>query len=116
LIYAEKFHHKGVGNMAKVWGVLLGCAMFLGMIGCGGSSSSSTPIPTPTPGTGTATVSASSTTIPLSAVQQFTAANFSSAVTWSLNPAIGSIDAQHSSRDRDSGYASCVRERHHCFS
>jgi hypothetical protein len=93
LIYAEKFHHKGVGNMAKVWGVLLGCAMFLGMIGCGGSSSSSTAIPTPTPGTGTATVSASSTTIPLSAVQQFTASNFSAAVTWSLNPAIGSIDA-----------------------
>jgi hypothetical protein len=62
------------------------------MIGCGGSSSS-TAIPTPTPGTGTATVSASSTTVPLSGVQQFTANNFSAAVTWSLNPAIGSIDA-----------------------
>jgi hypothetical protein len=89
----RSFITKGFGNMAKVWGVLLGCAMFLGMIGCGGSSASSTPIPTPTPGTGTATVSASSTTIPLSAVQQFTAANFSAAVTWSLNPSIGSIDA-----------------------
>jgi hypothetical protein len=78
--------------MAKVWGVLLGCAMFLGMVGCGGSSSTA-PLPTPTPGTGTATVSASSTTVPLSGVQQFTATNFSAAVTWSLNPAIGSIDA-----------------------
>ena len=66
--------------------------MFLWIVGCGGSSSTPAPTPTPTPSAGAATVTTTSSTVPLSTTQLFTANNFSAAVTWSVNPAIGTID------------------------
>ncbi len=79
--------------MSRILGVLLGCAMLMWVIGCGGGSSAPAPTPTPTPSAGAATVTTTSTTVPLSSTQLFTATNFSAAVTWSVNPAIGSINA-----------------------
>ncbi len=77
--------------MSKIWGILLGCALLIGVAGCGGGSS--TPAPTPTPPlVNPPTVSASSTTVQIGGTRQFTATNFSTAVTWSINPAIGTID------------------------
>ena len=66
--------------------------MFIWIVGCGGSSGTPAPTPTPTPSAGAATVTTTSSTVPLSTTQLFTANNFSTAVTWSVNPAIGTID------------------------
>lgn len=80
--------------MSRILGVLLGCAMLTAAVGCGGGSSAAAPTPTPVLSTGTPTVSATSTTVPLSATQLFTAANFSGTITWSINPATtGSINS-----------------------
>jgi hypothetical protein len=83
--------------MAKTWAILLGCALLtcgllIGTTGCGGGDS--TPTPTP-PLVNPPTVSASSTAVPIGATRQFIATNFSAAVTWSINPAVGvgTIDA-----------------------
>jgi hypothetical protein len=76
--------------MSKICGILLGCALWIGAVGCGGGGSSA--MPTPTPPLNPPTVSASSTAVPIGTTRQFTATNFSGAVTWSINPAIGTID------------------------
>jgi hypothetical protein len=81
--------------MAKTWAILLGCALLtcgllIGTTGCGGGDS--TPTPTP-PLVNPPTVSASSTAVPIGATRQFTATNFSAAVTWSISPLVGTIDA-----------------------
>ncbi len=78
--------------MSRFFGVLLGCAMLMWVIGCGGSNTPApTPTPTPTP-SAAATVTTTSTTVPLSTTQLFTANNFSATVTWSVSPAVGTID------------------------
>jgi hypothetical protein len=80
--------------MSRILGVLLGCALLAGAVGCGGGSSAAAPTPTPVLSSGTPTVSATSTTVPLSGSQLFTAANFSGTVTWTINPATtGSINS-----------------------
>jgi hypothetical protein len=77
--------------MSKIYGILLACALLIGVVGCGGSSS--TPTATPTPVLNPPTVSASSTAVPIGTTRQFNATNFSGAVTWSIAPAVGTIDA-----------------------
>jgi hypothetical protein len=82
--------------MAKTWAILLGCALLVCalLIGVGGCGGGGTPAPTPTPPiVNPPTVGASSTTVPIGTTRQFTATNFSAAVTWSLSPAVGTIDA-----------------------
>jgi hypothetical protein len=69
-------------------------ATFAGMsltttVGCGGGGST----PTPTPPANPASVTPASAVVPLGGVQQFTAANFSGQVTWSINPQVGAIDS-----------------------
>ncbi|MBZ5508661.1 MAG: S1 family peptidase [Acidobacteriia bacterium] len=75
--------------MLKICGILLTCTLLIGAVGCGGGSSAT---PTPTPPLNPPTVSATSTTVPIGTTRLFTATNFSGAVTWSITPAVGTID------------------------
>lgn len=79
--------------MSKLSVILLLTAAIV-IAGCGGGGSSSQVLPTPTPTpAGAAAVSPTSVSVPVGGTQQFTASNFSGAVTWTLNPQIGSIDS-----------------------
>lgn len=75
--------------MSKRLGILLGFVVLLGLVGCGGSN---TPTPTPTPVSLTS-VTPASAAVPIGGTQQFTATGFSGTVTWTINPSVGSIDA-----------------------
>jgi hypothetical protein len=73
--------------MAKVSGILFGSILLIGVVGCGGGSSTPPVVVNP------ATVSPSSAGVKIGGTQQFTGAGFPGAITWSLNPAVGTIDA-----------------------
>ncbi|HEY7405655.1 MAG TPA: Ig-like domain-containing protein [Candidatus Angelobacter sp.] len=77
--------------MSKQLGILLGLVVLLGLVGCGGGSSGN-PTPTPTP-IGSATVTPASAAVPLGGTQQFTGTGFPGTITWTINPSIGTIDA-----------------------
>ncbi|MGC2695779.1 MAG: hypothetical protein WA738_08305 [Candidatus Angelobacter sp.] len=76
--------------MKSLFAFVLGCALLVGFVGCGGGSS--TPAPTPTP-VNPATVTPAAATVPVGGTQLFTATNFSGTVLWSINPQVGTIDA-----------------------
>jgi hypothetical protein len=82
--------------MKKFSGILLAAAIaaftvlsLTGLAGCGGGSSSQA-LPTPTPPP--PNVTPANASVPVGGTQQFTANNFSGAVTWNINPQVGSID------------------------
>ena len=77
--------------MSKQLGILLGLVMLLGLVGCGGGGSG-TPTPTPTP-IGSATVSPAAASVPIGGTQQFTGTGFPGTITWTINPSVGTIDA-----------------------
>ncbi|HZU30503.1 MAG TPA: hypothetical protein VFB79_05275 [Candidatus Angelobacter sp.] len=81
--------------MSRIWAVVLGCAMLILAVGCGGggSSTAALPTPTPTPAGGTPTVTSSTAAVPLNGTQQFSATNFSSTVTWTISPSVGTINS-----------------------
>src|SRR5215472_12644702 len=81
---------KRLNRMSKVSGILLGLALLVCMVGCGGGSS--TPAPTPTP-VNPASVTPASVAVPIGTTQQFSAAGFPGTVTWTINPSVGTIDA-----------------------
>src|SRR5882757_4985527 len=72
--------------MSKICGILLACALLIGAGGCGGSS---TPTPPPT----AASISPTGATVPVGGTQQFVGTGFSGAIIWTINPAVGTIDA-----------------------
>jgi hypothetical protein len=79
--------------MAKVSGTLLVCVVMAFLVGCGGGTPAPTPTPTPiaTP-TPAATVNPASAAVPIGTTKQFTTTGFAGTVTWSINPAVGTID------------------------
>lgn len=77
--------------MSKLSAILLGLAMLASMVGCGGGGSGQ-PTPTPTPFS-TASVTPSSASVPIGGTQQFTGTGFPGTITWTINPSIGTIDA-----------------------
>jgi hypothetical protein len=78
--------------MSKLSGFLLGFMALVCMVGCGGGSSTPAPTPTPTP-VSLASVTPGSVTVPIGGTQQFTGAGFSGTITWTVNPAVGTIDS-----------------------
>jgi hypothetical protein len=78
-------------NMSKLSGILLGLVMLAVLVGCGGGGSAA-PTPTPTP-VSLASVTPGSVSVLIGGTQQFTGTGFPGTITWSINPAIGTIDA-----------------------
>lgn len=77
--------------MSKVTGFLLCFAVFVCMVGCGGGSSAA-PTPTPTPLGGAALVTPTTATVPIGGSLQFVGTSFPGPITWSINPAVGTIN------------------------
>ncbi len=78
--------------MSKLSGFLLGFMALVCMVGCGGGSSTPAPTPTPTP-VNLASVTPASATVPIGGTQQFSGAGFSGTITWTVSPAVGTIDS-----------------------
>ncbi len=78
--------------MSKLSGFLLGFMALVCMVGCGGGSSTPAPTPTPTP-VSLASVTPASVTVAIGGTQQFSGAGFSGTITWTVNPAVGTIDS-----------------------
>jgi len=74
-------------NTSRIFSFFAICGLLLAIAACGGSS---TP---PTPAVSTLVVSPSSANVTLSGSQTFTVPNVTAGITWSVNPAIGSINA-----------------------
>jgi hypothetical protein len=75
-------------SMSKFLGILVAFIMLILVVGCGGGSSTPPP-PPPNP----ASISPASASVPIGGTKQFTGTGFPGAITWTINPAIGTIDA-----------------------
>lgn len=71
--------------MEKKSGFLFGLIVLIGAVGCGGGSSK--PVANPV------VVSPAAANVPIGGTQQFTGTGFPGAITWSINPQVGTIDA-----------------------
>jgi hypothetical protein len=78
--------------MAKVSGILFGLMVLIAAVGCGGGSSTPPPTPTPTPAS-SASVTPTSAAVAIGGTQQFAGTGFPGTITWTINPAVGTIDA-----------------------
>ena len=72
--------------MEKKSGFLFGLIVLIGAVGCGGGSSTP-PVVNP------ASVSPAAANVPIGGTQQFTGTGFPGAITWTINPLVGTIDA-----------------------
>lgn len=74
--------------MVKKSGFLFGLIMLIGIVGCGGGGSSKPPVViNPT------AVSPAAANVPIGGIQQFTGTGFTGTIAWSINPQVGTIDA-----------------------
>ena len=72
--------------MSKLSGFLLGLVVLVCLVGCGGSSS-------PPPPVNPASVTPASALVPIGGTQQFSGVGFPGTITWTISPAVGTIDA-----------------------
>jgi hypothetical protein len=72
--------------MKKKSGFLFGLIVLIGVVGCGGGSSTPPVVANP------ASVSPAAVNVPIGGTQQFTGTGFSGAITWTINPQVGTID------------------------
>jgi hypothetical protein len=74
--------------MGRISGFLFGFILVVAAIGCGGgNSTSSTPVVNP------ASVTPAAANVAIGGTQQFTGTGFPGAITWTVNPQVGTIDA-----------------------